>query len=47
MWGMGAVLRALTSNSSVNRLAMRGYTMYLFIILTLEDEVCVFKTELQ
>ena len=24
-----------------------GSTMYLFVILTLEDEVCVFKAELQ
>ena len=54
MEGSGAELRALTLNSSTNRLAMKratggthGSPMDLFIIFTLEEEVCVFEAELQ
>ena len=46
--------RALTSNSSIKMFAMRGAdggshscTLYLLIILTLEEEVGVGKAELQ
>ena len=51
-WEQG--LRAFTSNSSMNRLAMMGLmggshscSLDLFLILTLEEEVCVGKEELQ
>ena len=52
--GVGAVWRALASNSSMNRVGYErvdggthGCTMYLFIVLTLEEEVGVFKAKLQ
>ena len=52
--GLGQVLKVFTSNFSMNRLGMRGadggfhsYTLDLFIILTLEEEVSVGKAELQ
>ena len=52
--GLGKDWRALTSNSSMKMLAMRGAdggshscTLYLFIILTLEEEVGVGEAELQ
>ena len=53
-WGVWAELRALTSNSSMNRLEIRGlmgdprqHTVHLFITLTLEEEVCVFVAKLK
>ena len=53
--GCGQELRAFTSNSSMNRFAMRGLmgahgsTLHLFIILTLEEEeeVSIGEAELQ
>ena len=54
MQGVRAEIIALTLNSSVNRLAVKGLmvgthgcTKDLFIILTLEEEVRVFKAKLQ
>ena len=44
MRGCGAELMALTSNSNGRT---NGSTMDLFIILTLEEEVCVFEAKLQ